>query len=118
LTMPTESSRSAKISWPTRTREDILATIRAALPALRDRLPVVRVVLFGSHTTDRATVASDVDLLVVYEGPSREDAFATVKKTVPVRGLEPHVYTEKEAAAQSELLARMTKEGIVIVDEG
>jgi len=112
--MPNTSSRSANVSWPTRTREDILATIRAALPELRDALPVVRVVLFGSHATNRATVASDVDLLVVYEGASREDAFATIKKAIPVRGLEPHVYTVEEAAKQQDLLARMTRDGIVV----
>lgn len=112
--MPSESSRSATISWPTRTREDILTAIRAALPELRDALPVVRVVLFGSHAIGRATVASDVDLLVVYEGPSRAEAFAMVKKTIPVRGLEPHVYTDEEAAQQQNLLTRMTREGIVV----
>lgn len=112
--MPSESSRSATISWPTRTREDILATIRAALPELRDALPVVRVVLFGSHATNRATVASDVDLLVVYEGPSQAEAFATVKKTIPVRGLEPHLFTVEEAAQQQNLLSRMTREGVVV----
>jgi predicted nucleotidyltransferase len=114
--MPSESSRSATISWPTRTREDILATIREALPKLRDALPAVRVVLFGSHATGRATVASDVDLLVVYEGPSRAEAFAAVKKTIPIRGLEPHVYTVEEAAKQQDLLGRMTRDGNVIWD--
>ena len=115
--MPSGSSRSASVSWPTRDRNDLVASIRNALPALRDALPVRRVVLFGSHATGRATVASDVDLLVVYEGPPREDAFATVKKTIPVRGLEPHVYTTKEAEAQEDLLTRMTQEGIVVFEE-
>jgi len=115
--MPSESSRSAKISWPTRDRDDLVASIQAALPALRDELPVRRVVLFGSHATGRATVASDVDLLVVYEGPPRDDAFATVRKTIPIRGLEPHVYTLDEAAAQEQLLTRMVRDGIVIYEE-
>ena len=115
--MPSGSSRSAGVSWPTRDRNDLVASIRDALPALRDALPVRRVVLFGSHATGRATVASDVDLLVVYEGPPREEAFATVKKTIPVRGLEPHVYTTKEAAVQEDLLTRMTQEGIVVFEE-
>ena len=114
--MPSGSSRSASVSWPTRDRNDLVASIRNALPALRDALPVRRVVLFGSHATGRATVASDVDLLVVYEGPPREEAFATVKKTIPVRGLEPHVYTTKEAAVQEDLLTRMTQEGIVVFE--
>lgn len=61
-------------------------------------------------------MASDVDLLVVYDGPPREDAFATVKKTLPIRGLEPHVYTCEAADAQADLLARMARNGVLIFD--
>lgn len=60
-----------------RDRGDIVASIQAALPELKEKLPVRRVVLFGSFAKGRATAHSDVDLLVVYEGPPREDAFAT-----------------------------------------
>lgn len=114
--MPSESSHSATISWPTRDREDLIASIRAVLPDLRAALPIQRVVLFGSYAAGRATVTSDVDLLVVYEGPTNEDAFAVVKRTVPVRGLEPHVYTTAEALSQQKLLRRMTRDGIVVYD--
>jgi predicted nucleotidyltransferase len=114
--MPSESSRSANVSWPTRDRGEIVAAVRRALPELKKKLPVRRVVLFGSFANGRATAYSDVDLLVVYDGPSREDAFATVKKTVPVRGLEPHVYASQEAEAREDLLKRMTRGGVVIFD--
>lgn len=114
--MPTESSRSATISWPTRTQDDLVASIWEALPALQENLPVQRVILFGSYATGRATLTSDVDLLVVYQGPPREDAFATVKKTLPIRGLEPHVYTCESADAQADLLARMTRNGRLVFD--
>ncbi|MCS3856603.1 hypothetical protein GGP78_003307 [Salinibacter ruber] len=114
--MPSGSSRSANVSWPTRDRQDIVASVQRTLPELKKKLPVRRVVLFGSFAKGRATAHSDVDLLVVYDGPSREDAFATVKKTTPVRGLEPHVYTAEEAAAREDLLRRMTRDGIVILD--
>ena len=112
--MPSESSRSANVSWPTRDRGDIIASIQRALPELKEKLPVRRVVLFGSFAKGRATAHSDVDLLVVYDGPAREDAFATVKKMIPVRGLEPHVYTAAEAAAREDLLRRMVRDGVVI----
>ena len=77
-------------------------------------MPIRRVVLFGSFAKGRATAYSDVDLLVVYDGSAREDAFATVKKMIPVRGLEPHVYTAAEAAAREDLLRRMMRDGVVI----
>jgi hypothetical protein len=37
-----------------------------------------------------------VDLLVVYDGEKREDAYALVKKTLDILGLEPHVYTRRD----------------------
>jgi predicted nucleotidyltransferase len=112
--MPNESSRSAKISWPTRDREGIVASIQRALPKLKEALPIRRVVLFGSFANGRATAHSDVDLLVVYEAPPREDAFATIKKTLSIRGLEPHVYTEEEASTQQSQIERMTEDGILL----
>lgn len=83
---------------------------------MKEKLPVCRAFLFGSFAKSRATANSDVDLLVVYDGPSREDAFATVKKTIPVRELEPHVYASQEAEAREDLLKRMTRGGVVNFD--
>ena len=73
--MPRRSSSTVKVFYPTRTREELVALLRRRMPALRDVLPARRVVLFGSYATGRHTVASDVDLLVVYAGPRREDAY-------------------------------------------
>jgi len=53
--------------------------LRERLPLLGKRLPLVRVVLFGSWSTGRHTPASDVDLLVIYRGEQREDASSVVK---------------------------------------
>jgi predicted nucleotidyltransferase len=88
--------------------------LRERLPRLAERLPLVRVVLFGSWAAGRHTAASDIDLLVVYEGPPREDAFAVVKTSLAIPGLEPHVYAEREAETMRDRLARMTAGGIVL----
>ncbi|GAB4319724.1 nucleotidyltransferase domain-containing protein [Pseudothermotoga elfii] len=42
------------------------------------------------------TAFSDVDLLVVYDDPIREDAYKIVKKTIRLKGLELHVYSLSE----------------------
>ena len=74
--------------------ERLVASIRRAVPELKEKLPIRRVVvLFGSFAKGRAAAYGAVDLLVVCDGPSRGDAPATVGKTVSVRGTEPHVYT-------------------------
>jgi predicted nucleotidyltransferase len=92
----------------------LIRRLEERMDALNERLPLLRVVLFGSYARGNYTVASDVDLLVVYQGPAREDAFAVVKKVLGIPGLEPHVYTEGEYRQAEQRIARMTEGGIVL----
>ncbi len=114
--MPQRSSRSVRISYPRHSRTEVIERLKAGVQALCRRLPVTRLVLFGSYAASRHTAASDIDVLVVYAGPPRPDAYAIVKKTLALRGLEPHVYTEAEAQAMYDMLERMTRGGVVIYD--
>lgn len=114
--MPSRSSGSATISFPRHDRDELITRLERGAEVLRRKLPLRRVVLFGSQATGRATAASDIDVLVVYDGPPREDAFALVKKTFPLIGVEPHLYTTAEAREMSSTLERMTEEGIQIYE--
>lgn len=78
-------------------------------------LPVRRVALFGSWAEDRATAFSDIDLLVVYADPPRDDAYVLLRRHLPLRGLEPHVYSETEATQFGPTLERMTRDAIVLL---
>ena len=89
-----------------------MALLKARLPALAERLPFERAVLFGSWAKGRATAMSDVDLFLLYEGPPRPDAFALAKKTLMVPGLEVHAYAEKEYEALRPTLEAMLEGGI------
>jgi len=75
-------------------------------------------VLFGSYAKGRQTVASDIDLLVVYTGRPRADAYALVKRVLDIRRLEPHVYAEEEYEAVRTAVERMVRDGIPIVPGG
>lgn len=77
-------------------------------------LPLKRVVLFGSWAKERATAFSDVDLLVIYADPPRQDAYGLVRRSLNLRGLEPHVYSEQEAELLKTTLERMIKDGVVM----
>jgi hypothetical protein len=77
-------------------------------------LPLLSVVLFGSYARGNYTVASDVDLLVVYGGDRNEEAYAIVKRTLDIPNLEPHIYTQTEFEGMRDVMEKMTKEGIVI----
>lgn len=103
------------VFYPRASRAELLATLRAHLPALAATLPVERVVLFGSWAEGRATRASDVDLLVVYADPPQAEAYALVRRALPVRGLEPHVYAASEAERLAPTLARMARDGVELL---
>jgi len=109
-----ESSSSVRIFYPPLSREQLLALLRQRVAVLRQNLPLQRMVLFGSYATGRQTVASDIDLLIVYAGEPREDAYALVRRTLDIRRLEPHVYAESEYAQVKGTVDRMMRDGICL----
>lgn len=114
--MPKGSSGSASVSFPKLSRDEVVEHIRARMEELRLQIPVIRAVLFGSYASGRHTASSDIDLLLVYAGDPRPDAFAIVKRTIGLPGLEPHVYAESEADRVGDVIGRMTRNGVVILD--
>lgn len=115
--MPNKSSASVRIFYPERTREELIRQLREKLPALEEKLPLLRVLLFGSYASGRFTRASDIDLLVIYQGPQRDDAYALVRKTLQIPRLEPHVYNRDEYRAAKATMQRMERGGIVLIDQ-
>jgi predicted nucleotidyltransferase len=105
-----------KVTFPARDREQIVLHLRERMLALAQDLPIRRVVLFGSWARGRATAFSDVDVLVVYAGPSREDAYRLAWRALDLPGLEPHVYAEAEAVALAATLDQMTRDSVPIFD--
>ncbi len=105
---------SVRVFFPKFDRTELLRRLAERMAALDSVLPLLRVVLFGSYAQGNYTVASDVDLLVVYQGQPREDAFAIVKKVLAIPALEPHVYSEDEFETARRHIQRMTEGGIVL----
>ncbi len=115
--MPTRSFGSVRIFSPPYSREELIERLREGVRRLAAVLPLKRAVLFGSWSRGRATAFSDVDLLVVYAGEPRDDAYRLVSSTIKLRGLEPHVYAEDEAQRLEATLQRMTEDGVVLYPE-
>lgn len=113
--MPRGSSSSVRVFYPRYSREGLIALLKARLPILAAQIPLKRVTLFGSWARGRATAFSDIDLLVIYADPSREEAYQLVRRSLGVRGLEPHVYSEQQAGLLKETLERMTRNGVVLL---
>ena len=112
--MEKKSSSSVRIFYPKFDRETLIQELKKKLDILERKLPLAYVVLFGSYARGNYTVASDVDLLVVYKGKERRDAFAIVKKNMDIPMLQPHIYTEDGYEGLNGVIVRMIAGGMVL----
>jgi predicted nucleotidyltransferase len=65
-------------------KDEILATLRAALPDLKRRWPIRSLAVFGSVARGEASAASDVDLLVEFERPLGLSEFLALEDALSV----------------------------------
>jgi len=103
-----------RIFYPEFDREELIQKLGKKAEELAKKLPLSSVVLFGSYARGNYTVASDVDVLVVYKGKERKDAFATAKKTLDISGLQPHVYSEGAYERLRNVIDPMIADGVVL----
>ena len=113
--MPRTLSSSVKVFYPKHNREEIIEAIKAALPKLQGQLPLKLVALFGSYAKGNYTVASDIDVLIVYNGHEREDVYALCKRTLGIPRLEPHVYSMREYHESRQTKNHMIKNSIILI---
>ncbi len=112
--MPRRSSGSVRLFYPRWTREELIALLRRRVSALAEETPVKKAYLFGSWAKGNATVASDVDLLVVCAGPADAEAFRAIRKSIEVRGLELHLYSEEDYERSQSVVERMVRDAVAI----
>jgi len=115
--MRKESSSSVRIFYPKFDKKELIQKLKKKIKELAKKIPLSLVVLFGSYAHGNYTVGSDIDLLVVYKGKERKDAFATVKKTLNISLLEPHVYSENGYETLRSVIAPMIAKGVVLFSD-
>jgi predicted nucleotidyltransferase len=115
--MPIISSSSVRVFYPKFSKDDLIQRIKDKIEILDRKLPLILVSLFGSYAKGNYTVASDIDLMVIYEGKPRKEAYSIVKKTLSLPLLEPHVYSEDEYKELGGTINRMIKDGIIIYQD-
>ena len=108
------SSSSVRIFYPKFDKKELVQKLNNKIEDLARKLPLSLVILFGSYAQGNYTVASDVDLLIVYRGKERKDAFATVKKTLEIPLLEPHVHSEEQYERLSTVIGPMIADGVIL----
>lgn len=109
-----------RVTYPSLSRAEVVERLRKGYASLERRLPVSRIILFGSYAKERYTAGSDIDIIVVYRGRGRDDAYKTVVNEMRLPRLEARVYTEEEfnaLMAGSPRFAEELAKGILIAGD-
>lgn len=107
-----------KVTYPALTRDKVIERLKQGQVNLERRLRISKMILYGSYAVGRHTAGSDIDVVVVYEGKERPDAYKVVMEAVGLPRLEPKIYTVDQFNAlmsQSPKFAEtLHEEGILI----
>jgi hypothetical protein len=107
-----------RVTYPALTKAQVVERLTRAYAGLRRRLPVTKMILYGSYAQGRHTAGSDIDVIVVYSGKQNHDAYRLIIEEAKLPRLEPKVYTEEQfnsmIAGSRRFAEALEKEGIVI----
>jgi predicted nucleotidyltransferase len=108
------SSGSVKIFYPRYSRPEVITRLSQGGEEILIQLPLDKALLFGTWASGRHTAASDIDILVIYQGEPIAGAYALVKRSLDLPGVEPHVYSSIEAKQIESTIEKMTKRSITL----
>lgn len=107
-----------RVTYPSLSKAEVVQRLRRATASLERKLPISRIILFGSYATGRHTAGSDIDILVVYKGRERKDAYKIIMSEVELPRIELRIYTEEQfddlMANSPKFAEALDKEGILI----
>lgn len=91
-------SSSVKVFFPKFSREEVIKEVSRCAVELREKLGLERVILFGSYAKGNYTVASDIDLLIIFndEKSSEDDVFKGIMKKIQLPRIELHIIPRKD----------------------
>lgn len=116
--MREESSNTVKVYYPELSQDELIERIRKGAETISKTLPLRTITLFGSYAERRHTAASDIDILITYEGPRREDDYGLCWDALKLPQLELHIYTvseyEEQRSLGSSLIGEAQKKGIIV----
>jgi len=108
-----------KIFFPKFSREEVVREISRCAAELRDSLGLECVILFGSYAKGRYTVASDIDLLVIFndEKSSEDNVYKSLMKSIKLPRVELHIIPKRgiESYKGSKWIKTIEREGIRIL---
>jgi len=107
-----------RVTYPSLSRSQVVEKLRQAHIRLKAKLPVSKMILYGSYAKGCYTAGSDIDIIVVYEGAPRGDAYKLVVEEIGLPRVEPKVYSKEQfdriLASSPKFAEALEKEGILI----
>lgn len=117
--MPKRYTSSVKVFFPKLSREEVTEELGRCAAGLREELGLERVILFGSYARGTYTVASDIDIMIVFDGEkSREDeVHRRMMKEIRLPRVELHLVSKGDLKAYraSKWMRVMEEEGVKIL---
>jgi len=117
--MQRKYSSSVRVFYPELSLEEVVKRIREVAFLFKEELGLKKVVLFGSYAKRRYTVASDIDILVVYDEESndQDNVYKTLMKNLKLPRVELHLLSKKdyELMRESRWIKTVEEEGIEIL---
>lgn len=117
--MQKKSSHSVKIYYPKYSPEEVIKEFKNTIHMLLNKLSIEKAILFGSYAKKRYTVASDIDILIVFDETkySENEVYKILRKNIRIPGIELHILTKTDyiKARESKWIKTIEKEGIKII---
>ncbi len=113
-------SSSVKVFFPRFNREEVVKEVSRCVEENRERLGLCKVLLFGSYARGNYTVASDIDVFVVFDDTksSESEVYKTLMKSIKLPRVELHIMSRREFedCKRSKWIKTIEEEGIKILD--
>ncbi|MBS7610422.1 nucleotidyltransferase domain-containing protein [Candidatus Bathyarchaeota archaeon] len=114
-------SAFVRVFFPKFSREEIVREIERCVRKFHESLGLCKVILFGSYARGNYTVASDIDILIVYDDKkcNENEIRKTLMKNIKLPRVELHILSIESFNASCGLrwIKTIENEGIKILNK-
>ncbi|MCX8182753.1 MAG: nucleotidyltransferase domain-containing protein [Candidatus Methanomethyliaceae archaeon] len=87
-----------KVFFPEINREDVIREVGRCAKKLQEELGLEGAILFGSYAKGNYTVASDIDILIVFDDKKsrEEEVYRRLMREIKLPRVELHIISKKD----------------------
>lgn len=112
-------SGSVKVFFPKFGIADVVREVSRCALMLREELGLEKIIIFGSYAKGNYTVASDIDILVVFddEESGEDKVYKSLMRSIKLPRVELHIVPKRslEEYKTSKWMEKIEEEGIKIL---